>query len=75
MNTKQVEQVEKIESIRGSIRENISASAKQPEVQYAPCNHEECQFDPSMLDNYMLLEDADEYITNILMEHFEEYKE
>ena len=44
-------------------------------LHYGPCNHEECQFDPTMLDSYLLLQEADEHIANILLDHFEEYKE
>lgn len=28
-----------------------------------------------MLENYLLVQEADEYIANILLDHFEEYKE
>jgi len=42
---------------------------------YGPCKHEECQFDPTVLDGYLLLQEADEYVANIVLDHFEEYKE
>ena len=52
-----------------------SIQTPQSHLEYGPCKHEECQFDPAVLEGYLPLQEADEYIANILLDHFEEYKE